>query len=728
MAPPTRYQRGYSFSGFQATNPAKPLPGPALDAELENVELSIDGTISNLALLQRSDGALRNGIVTNDALAPDLQTGIAPAVPWSAGIQYVVGDVVFSYTAFYRCVVAHISTDFATDLAAGKWTVSADLTPIVTDAIAARDAAEAAAATATTQAGIATTGASTATTQAGAATAAAAAASDDADTAATQAGIATTGGSTATTQAGIATAAAAAAETARDEAVAATASKMDKLANLSDVSNVVTARSNLELGGAAVLNVGTTAGTVAAGNDTRIVGAVQRTGDTMTGALVVNTGLRLGHFNGSRQLDNPGDNSSARVLDLDCTGVTSLSATIRLFRNTNTTGSRSVAFCRGDGTSTVDNQINSGNSGTIADLARNGGNVLINGQTAWHNGNAGGFIDARNINPNIGITPTVSTGIYAQGDALGFSSHALTSAHTSNLTNKERFTAFIGNYDSGTGDGTVPASTYGLGVSVIKQNWQTTTRAGQTHGLSIVTRGGFHGTHVGDPSFNEGDSAAIVTNSLNSASQSYVAGGEGLVIFAKDGVYAFDAVDPVRQMRYYLPSIRPDDNPGIGHLVIAESGPLGAAYQAQNRIDLAIGAGSWSHFLRYIADFGDGFFEPFVVNQLGHATWDNGPGAGTPNQKKTIRVGDGGALEVVNSAGSSVIFSLSNGGSVTLPASQVLVIGSSQVVGPRQTGWTAPTGTPRLVGFDTEATNITEVARSLKSVIDLLVSHGLAGA
>lgn len=45
--------------------------------------------------------------------------------------------------------------------------------------------------------------------------------------------------------------------------------------NLSDVASVSGARTNLGLGGAAVLNVGTVAGTVAAGNDTRIVNAVQ---------------------------------------------------------------------------------------------------------------------------------------------------------------------------------------------------------------------------------------------------------------------------------------------------------------------------------------------------------------------------------------------------------------------------------------------------------------------
>jgi|GEM_PF-2240899 Tail fiber protein gp37 C terminal. len=46
--------------------------------------------------------------------------------------------------------------------------------------------------------------------------------------------------------------------------------------NLSDLQNKNTARTNLGLKGAAILDVGTTAGTVAAGNDTRIVNALQK--------------------------------------------------------------------------------------------------------------------------------------------------------------------------------------------------------------------------------------------------------------------------------------------------------------------------------------------------------------------------------------------------------------------------------------------------------------------
>lgn len=49
---------------------------------------------------------------------------------------------------------------------------------------------------------------------------------------------------------------------------------LNAASNLSDLGSATTARSNLGLGGAAVLNVGTAAGTVAAGDDSRITGAL----------------------------------------------------------------------------------------------------------------------------------------------------------------------------------------------------------------------------------------------------------------------------------------------------------------------------------------------------------------------------------------------------------------------------------------------------------------------
>lgn len=184
MANPTPYERGYSFAGFQANNPQKPLPGPKVDEELDNIERTTTDLISGLADIRRSDGRLKNGVVTLDSLSAEITTGVQPAVEWTTATSYETGAVVFFNTGFYRALVNHVSSVFANDFAAGCWLLFADLGPIVVDAgvardqaVAARDTAVAAAGTATTQAGIATTkageaagSASTASTAAGTAT------------------------------------------------------------------------------------------------------------------------------------------------------------------------------------------------------------------------------------------------------------------------------------------------------------------------------------------------------------------------------------------------------------------------------------------------------------------------------------------------------------------------------------------------------------------------------
>jgi hypothetical protein len=144
MPAPRNYVRGYSFAGYQATNPNRPLPGPALDNELEEIEQSLTEAISGLNDIRRADGQLKNGIVGVDALAPDIITGVRPATLWQAGIQYQAQDTVSYLAAFYRCTINHLSTDFLTDLTATRWELYADIGGTATDAQIARNEAVAA--------------------------------------------------------------------------------------------------------------------------------------------------------------------------------------------------------------------------------------------------------------------------------------------------------------------------------------------------------------------------------------------------------------------------------------------------------------------------------------------------------------------------------------------------------------------------------------------------------
>ncbi|HRC26980.1 MAG TPA: hypothetical protein PKX87_06080, partial [Alphaproteobacteria bacterium] len=127
MAQPTPYVPATNFSDHSSSQPSVPHDGTDLDAEFAAIRLTLDEVLSNLALLQRDDGGLANGVVTSAALAGDLAIGFSPATNWVTATAYAVTDLVWQSGVLYYCAVAHTSGTFATDLSGGKWLVVLDL-------------------------------------------------------------------------------------------------------------------------------------------------------------------------------------------------------------------------------------------------------------------------------------------------------------------------------------------------------------------------------------------------------------------------------------------------------------------------------------------------------------------------------------------------------------------------------------------------------------------------
>lgn len=107
MADPTPYVPSYSYSGWQATNPSKPLPAPQVDNDFANISRSLRETIAALKDVRRSDGELQNGSVGPDQLSAALSLGFTLRGAWTDGAIYSAGDGVVFDSVFYSARVQH---------------------------------------------------------------------------------------------------------------------------------------------------------------------------------------------------------------------------------------------------------------------------------------------------------------------------------------------------------------------------------------------------------------------------------------------------------------------------------------------------------------------------------------------------------------------------------------------------------------------------------------------
>src|SRR5258705_8513578 len=92
MPYPTIYSITYNYTGFQQSQGNNAFPGTQIDADLAGLQSSVSSLSLFLKSAIRSDGALNNGLVTFDSLAPALQlAGLGPADAWLTATSYLAG-------------------------------------------------------------------------------------------------------------------------------------------------------------------------------------------------------------------------------------------------------------------------------------------------------------------------------------------------------------------------------------------------------------------------------------------------------------------------------------------------------------------------------------------------------------------------------------------------------------------------------------------------------------
>ena len=91
----------------------------ALDAELANVEQSVNAINDNLQVIQRDDNELRDFLIKprmlSDATRALISGGWNPRGTWQAGVPYAVRDFVEHGGMCYVCCVAHTANSFAVE-------------------------------------------------------------------------------------------------------------------------------------------------------------------------------------------------------------------------------------------------------------------------------------------------------------------------------------------------------------------------------------------------------------------------------------------------------------------------------------------------------------------------------------------------------------------------------------------------------------------------------------
>tara|TARA_B100001250_G_scaffold112004_1_gene94651 strand:+ start:354 stop:890 length:537 start_codon:yes stop_codon:yes gene_type:complete len=127
---PTPYTPANNFADDERNNAGgrSTVRTDRLDAELEAIEVTTDGLCANLALLQRDDGKLLDGLVEpyNLSAATRAYTQATKWTVrglWATATSYSVNDMVDVSGASYICATAHTSGVFAADYAAGKWQI-----------------------------------------------------------------------------------------------------------------------------------------------------------------------------------------------------------------------------------------------------------------------------------------------------------------------------------------------------------------------------------------------------------------------------------------------------------------------------------------------------------------------------------------------------------------------------------------------------------------------------
>jgi hypothetical protein len=128
VAQPSTFVITISFANDEANGVSgrSSVKTSSLDGLMTSIKTTLDQVLTNIALIQRDDGAILDGTVRIHTLSAEVRALLASTAwvvrgSWAGGVVYAKGDVVLQGGIVYVCMVAHTAGVFATDLAAANW-------------------------------------------------------------------------------------------------------------------------------------------------------------------------------------------------------------------------------------------------------------------------------------------------------------------------------------------------------------------------------------------------------------------------------------------------------------------------------------------------------------------------------------------------------------------------------------------------------------------------------
>ena len=133
MAQPRQYTQTNTFNDWTTTNPSDPHIGSKFDTEFTELKQNTDDLNTNIALIQRDDGKLKNESVHKDSFDQDALAligasgnGFNVKGDWAASTAYVAGDIVNNNDATYLTAATSFTSASTFTADAANWTLIAN--------------------------------------------------------------------------------------------------------------------------------------------------------------------------------------------------------------------------------------------------------------------------------------------------------------------------------------------------------------------------------------------------------------------------------------------------------------------------------------------------------------------------------------------------------------------------------------------------------------------------